>query len=399
MANDRRHYYRTLFPAEPVWKLMVARNPQRPEVREFACELEVDDGEIWKRYGSCASPEDLRRIVVGSAFKALHVGPCFSEAARHARRPGAYAKSKELIFDLDLQDVPWFGVDKTDQAANDRFVRATFASCAVLVAILKEVMGFGQFLPVYSGRRGVHLWVLDERCFHWGDAERSALCSFVAGVASKKDPSVIMTQHIRTNPSFGRTVWDAVDRATNALVAPFAQGGVGLLDRPRDVERFVAKLFDVAVETKFQRAKDQALALAKSSVVGRTGADALDKLEEAAGSNVFWANRLSDVLLSLTWPVIDVGATAKTNHCTKSIFSLHAKTGRVAVPVKKLYASPDYALPPVVVPREISEPDTESFRRFAEGVALLEHAGANWWAPTTDIEDLVSQPVSKRMRA
>ena len=394
-ANSANYYYNSLFPAESICNLMTARCFDRPEAREFACELDVDGATIWKRYESCKSPTELRAFVTKPQFRALHIGPTFSEAASCARRPGVVVRGKELVFDLDLQDVAWFDVDKSNQVANDRYVRATFASCAVLVEVLREIMGFEHFVPVYSGRRGVHLWVLDERCLHWSDAERGALCSFIAGVPSKKDAEVIMTQHIRGNPSFGPMAWAAVKKAEQVLFAPFSDGGVGLLDRVKDVKAFVEKLFNVDVDAKFQGAKKRTRATVDRSVVGRTDRAAFTAIRDSMKTNVFWENRLADVLLSLTWPVIDTAATAKTNHCTKSMFSLHAKTGRVAVPVNQLFASTSYAVPPVVVPDQIGVRGSDSSKRFQEGIALIESAHrrvARINQPSLGIEDLAPPP-------
>ena len=411
-----RCYYHTHFPSELVWRLFTARVADRPDTREFSCEIEIDaDGSIvWKRYVSCASPDELAKVVRGRSFRALHIGPCFSESAYGARRPGVVPVSKELVFDLDLQDVGWFDVDKSNQAANDRYVRAIFASCHVLVEILREVMGFEWFVPVYSGRRGVHLWVLDERAFGWGDEARAALCAFVASTPSKNDPRVINTRHIRSNPSFGDATWAAVARAGEALLRPFAQGGVGLLDKPRDAASFLAKLVDVPTDgperTARERERKHVAAAAKLASSGHSGERALQGIREAVASNAFYANRLDDVLLSLVWPAIDVGATAKTNHCSKSIFSLHAKTGRVAVPVRRLFADADYALPPIVSPSHLGESGSSGSvarMRFNEGVALLEEAvrgmagagaGLVCEGAANDIEDIASAPRRKCAR-
>ena len=153
------------------------------------------------------------------------------------------------------------------------------------------------------------------------------------------------------------------------------------------------------VDAKFQGAKDRMAALVNCAVAGRTGEDAFARLEDVVKTNAFWENRLRDVMLSLTWPVLDIAATAKTNHCTKSIFSLHAKTGRVAVPVNRLFATPNYPLPPVVTPDQIGVPGTESAKRFGEGVELLvrAHRVVARHAFPLDMEDLVAPPPKKKM--
>ena len=411
-SSSGYEFYRDYFPADLVWRLFAARAADRPEKREFSCELEIDaDGAIvWKRYVACAHPVELAKMVSGRSFRALHIGPSFSESASGARRPGVFPVAKELVFDLDLQDVAWFDVDKANQAANDRYVRAIFASCYVLIEILREVMGFERFVPVYSGRRGVHLWVLDERAFAWGDDARAALCAFVASTPSKGDPRVINTRHIRSNPSFGDGTWAAVARAGEALLRPFAQGGVGLLDKPRDVDSFIAKLVDVEVvphDAGRKRERKHVACAAKLAASGHSGVRALQGIREAVASNAFYANRLDDVLLSLVWPAIDVGATAKINHCSKSVFSLHAKTGRVAVPVPQLFSDATYVLPPIVLPSHLGDRASASRRCFDQGVALLEDAlrgmaagaeGGGAHEGEKDIEDLVAAPMRKCAR-
>ena len=395
-------YYKNDFPADSVWKFFTARSPERPENREFSNEFCIGNESGWKRYISCKNSNDLRAIVVNKSFQALHIGPCFSDAATRARVPNVKIVGKELVFDLDLQDIAWFGVDKTDQASNDRYVRAVFASTAVLVEILREVMGFEHFVAVYSGRRGVHLWVLDKRAFCWGDAERGALCKFIAGVPSKRDNRVIETFHILNNPSFGETVWKAVEKARNVLLAPKNAGGVGLFDKQRDVDSFLTALFDVPVEDKFKEYKARMEKEARCQSNMKTGWEAYEKIKAVLASNKFYVNRFRDIFISLTWPIIDVGATAKTNHCTKSVFSLHAKTGRVAVPVllDQLYSSKDNPLPPIVDPAEIKVDFTSSMHHFTTGIKLINEA-MRVLTPKTknlqDIEDLVSN-VSKRPR-
>lgn len=397
-------YYKNDFPADAVWKFFTARNPNRPENREFSNEFSIgNDGEsAWKRYISCKDPNDLRSIVTNKSFQALHIGASFSDAATRARVPNVKFIGKELVFDLDLQDIAWFGIDKSDQASNDRYVRAVFASAAVLVEILKEVMGFEHFVAVYSGRRGVHLWVLDERAFGWGDAERDALCKFIAGVPSKRDNRVIDTFHILNNPSFGETVWQAVEKARKVLLAPKNSGGVGLFDKQRDVDSFLTALFDVPVEDKFKEYKSRMEKEARCESNTKTGQEAYEKIEATLASNKFYANRFRDVLISIIWPIIDVGATAKTNHCTKSVFSLHAKTGRVAIPIPldRLYSSKDEPLPPIVDPTEINAAGTGSMRHWRAGIKIINEA-VRVLTPRTknlqDIEDLVND-VPKRPR-
>ena len=65
-------------------------------------------------------------------------------------------------------------------AGNDRFVRLLFGAAHVLQTCLQEIFGFEHYLAVYSGRRGVHVWVLDERAWRLTTEARKAICAALA---------------------------------------------------------------------------------------------------------------------------------------------------------------------------------------------------------------------------
>ena len=50
----------------------------------------------------------------------------------------------------------------------------------VMKYILKERFGFKQLLFVFSGRRGVHIWVCDKRARQLTDAQRKAIVDYIS---------------------------------------------------------------------------------------------------------------------------------------------------------------------------------------------------------------------------
>lgn len=50
----------------------------------------------------------------------------------------------------------------------------------VLNDILRKDFGFKHLLFVFSGRRGVHCWVCDQNARMLSNAERAALCDYIA---------------------------------------------------------------------------------------------------------------------------------------------------------------------------------------------------------------------------
>ena len=77
---------------------------------------------------------------------------------------------------------------------------------------LREDLGFEHILWVYSGRRGVHCWVCDERARALTDEQRGAVVSFFAIYKGqeKSVPKLALSAEGRNHPS--------VERAYNVLL-------------------------------------------------------------------------------------------------------------------------------------------------------------------------------------
>lgn len=233
---------------------------------------------------------------------------------------------KELVFDLDLQDNPWISGEKSDMQNNDRFMPLLFASAAILKAVLEEVYGFKLFMLVYSGRRGVHMYVLDRRAFLLTAEQRSALCESISLRSQCRD-----SHFCNTNlwPSLRTPGVETAVNAAWAVAMGTADGECNMLSSKADVARF-AQLFAQWKPSPVWKAPPPPM---KSNEVFTrlcTESTTQDRIDCLGKLNRFAAR---DVVLSVVWPRLDVQVTANMQHTTKTPFSLHAATLRVAVPV------------------------------------------------------------------
>ena len=431
-------YYKTQFPAAEVFAFCTLHHETKPQNREVAVTFAND---VWRRYNSVHTAEELRALAVGAGAGAtLHLGPHYSEAASLARKArlakaedkngdlgmGMRALGKQLPFDLDLTDLAFLKIDKSNQAANDRYVRLVFGQVHILRAILHEVFGFEHFLPVYSGRRGAHLWVLDKRADELTDEARKAVASMIAPPQSKRDDRLFNRRAIEEHASFlGDEVKVAVEEVLERVVfAKFVDGGIGLLDTKMRVNDFVERLFSVPlqVDSKWKADADAAEAFFRSEVVSKNvyGVGAFGKMLEILESALPTApgtkltprqvairaigEKLHDVVFSLVWPTLDVGPSAQMSHCVKLPFSEHGKTGRISLPLDNLLPTPGApVLPPVITPVDLVQSGPKS-NQFLRGVALLKATVAAARRGTTppltcdtmEIEDLMGP--NKRAR-
>ena len=322
-------YHHKFFPSKTLFAFYCGSDHcHRPQFREFAVEFVLDDGSTaWRRHIPLADHTELAKEVKKPNFRTLHVGAIHDADCNFAKLGSAKPQSRELVFDLDLQDYSWLAVERDDQAANDRHMPIVFASAAILEAALRLVFGFEKFLRVYSGRRGCHLYVLDNRARALTDEARAAICAQLSAPVDKFDPRLLFCNVVRTNPNLrDHSTKCAINAAIDCAAA------ILLADRA-GVETFVTKLFDWPQKTEYADLHDQLKREMLLALQEKVGGAALAAVRAATAEQPqIYRTRLSDVLLSLVWPRLDTAAS-KLGHCVKAPFSLHAKTGRVALPI------------------------------------------------------------------
>ena len=389
-------YYKNYFPAEDLFRFSTLHHSGRADRREFVC---VTSSNVWRRYQSADSHEDLRNLAVKAGTNgSVHLGPYFDQSASRARGKGIVGK--QLPFDLDLTDISFLGIKKTDQTSNDRCVRLVFGHVHVLRAVLHEAFGFEHFLPVYSGGRGVHLWVLDKRANDLSDDARRGICGMLKPRTRKHDKRLFVATDILDHPSFdGAEVKSAMhDVLVNVLLAPVFEGGVGLLEGAIDVVLFLDRLFfrcDDSVARKFHnveqaceaRIRDEMRqsnafnhdAFVKLKSMLQSGAEQQQNSKKPTAETIVFRNlvqTLDDVIFTLCWPTLDAGPTASMNHVLKLPFSQHGTTKRIAVPVTQLIPQNGTALnlPPIVTVADLGFEGSLGRSLFDVGVSCLKKA-------------------------
>lgn len=373
-------YYKTAFPFEAVFEFLCLHTND-PSNCEIATTTQSG---MWRRYQTAKDATVLQKLLLASGNGAtLHLGPRYSEVATHGRNPHVKILGKPLPFDLDLSDVGFLDIPKTDQHSNDRYIRIIFSQAHVLKAILHEVFGFEHFIAIYSGRRGVHLWTLDKRADALEDDARKAIATFVTPAQCKDDATLYSKRSILQNPSFqGPIVQNALAEAQAALFRPHREGGVGLFDSKTRIQLFLNRLFVTKEPNKWEKYDNECAtsvrkAIEASDVVGLEAFDLLTSIVErkvpSRALQVSFARlktRLENVVFSLIFPSIDAAVTASRSHCIKAPFSCHAATNRVAVALKDLIGKPGIELPPIVDANDIASKQAV----FDESVSIFKTA-------------------------
>jgi hypothetical protein len=196
-----RYYYDNVFP-NIVFSLvrMVTNNFKYDMSRvEFVPRWEIDgSGTVMNRDIVFRTPQDLITYCQTKLPHSLQVGGVMpgrrpfegatdSESRQRDRldiKRGLAVAFGPLVIDIDMDDYDREGVcacgkDKT--MCEVCYATYIYVARQVIVEYwLERVFGFTKIVQVYSGKKGIHIWVCCERAFNMSDTQRRSLLERIA---------------------------------------------------------------------------------------------------------------------------------------------------------------------------------------------------------------------------
>ena len=222
---------------------------------------------------------------------------------------------RELCFDIDVtdySDVRACGCG-SEQHGNRMICRRCWgfigAAAAALDYLLRATFGYQHLVWVFSGRRGIHCWVLDARTLSLSTAARRQI-----------------VDHFRSL------------RAGNLLLssnAPACAVYTNIL-LPRFEALLAAGTLEFAQEKALLRLGQCLLPIAGSplsklllSTTAETGPSRWDRCKKLLGTA--HPEMLMRIVFSFVFPRLDEAVTASPEHLLRAPFSVHQETGNVCV--------------------------------------------------------------------
>lgn len=143
--------------------------------REFAFEREKHGGaSFFQRYRYFCGADELRQAAIHEAPLKIDVGAQY-DLPRTKQATDARVVLRELVFDIDMD--AYDDIRKCCQGAT--MCGTCWPLCKKAVQMLERflriMMAYRKFTCVYSGRRGVHLWVHDTDARALSKAARMSL--------------------------------------------------------------------------------------------------------------------------------------------------------------------------------------------------------------------------------
>jgi len=260
-------------------------------------------------------------MVAGGAVGKINLGAMFTSdpGRRYQTTTEMETARREFVIDIDWTD---YRGSSTKITECDRAWPLIAVGLEVVGRVLREAFGFEHLLFVYSGRRGGHVWVCDERASLMTDQERSAVADFLS---PREKNAELQWRFLIEHPNFSSISKSLmVPFFKQVGIAPESEKGLGLFDIAFQRKQFIEKLGERAT-----RDIGAAVGLCDAPL------EAVNMIERyCTTSHLSWMwDKYEQAIWDLLGPRIDANVSKKTNHTLKIPFSVHPKTGRVSVPI------------------------------------------------------------------
>ncbi|KAJ7874722.1 hypothetical protein B0H14DRAFT_3437527 [Mycena olivaceomarginata] len=243
--------------------------------REIAFNLPDD---VIIRYNSFNDYDEFKKQVCKLAPTRFEIGPVYTSRPRDRKtaRKGTFNPThRELVFDIDMTDYDPVRTCCSDADICKRCWSFISAAVRVLDTAVRDQFGYTHLLWVYSGRRGIHLWISDKEAMALTDDQRKAIVSWLTVVPKDETKKL--------NVRFGSRPLPASLQTVDVFAS------------------------DKGFEALLKRIPDARVAALMAA--------------------------MEDIILLYTYPRLDENVSKKRNHLLKAPFCVHPKTGRICVPV------------------------------------------------------------------
>src|SRR5271163_4577587 len=165
-STERKWFYRHCFPLTSFCKLLTRGHEE--QLRYYPLAL-VNEGGMYRKDQTQTfdKPYDLRFDLIKTAPESLHSGALLSEIYRSSSSSSPSAmRGSDLEFDLDITDYNDLRLKLCgcrDKQLCEKCWAIVRSSTIILCHVLRNDFGFKHLLCIFSGRKGLHVKVCDER--------------------------------------------------------------------------------------------------------------------------------------------------------------------------------------------------------------------------------------------
>lgn len=322
-------YYRNCYPCVDVIEWVGASY----QTVEWAMELSND---VFIRYLQMKDADTLRKQLNTHGPLKVHIGPSYNmNPSLHDRVSDVHFQwtGHHLVFDVDVDDYP----DRPCCKEKQKVCRQCWPLLAACIKIidrgLREDFGFKQVLWVFSGRRGVHCWVSDDRVKKMNSFTRAGICKYF----SAELPTYASHVHpvIRNSVRVARVDFLEYVKCPQSIFAGVSGYNHLLSFLPYQSDKSKMLPLSDSDIARLETSPEQAWYIFSTRYKLQCAKEKLKK-KETEGP---WQTLLQRIIWNTIRPRLDEAVTADINHLLKAPFSVHPGTQKICVPIDPAAAS------------------------------------------------------------
>jgi len=256
------------------------------------------------------------------------------------------AIEREYVIDIDMTDYDSIRTCCSGKKMCHRCWQFMVSAYKVLKVALEEDFGFRHILWVFSGRRGMHAWVCDERARIMENFVRKSMTNYLnVSVSNEKSDSFVKPQVTKKMDYllFKRS-YEILSKDFKKLVIEDQE----YLKIQKNAERVLNIFFGTMKKNKIPSdfllnnkpineegightfLKENLSSIERWEIINSVSNKSKESFDHAMNQFKY------EIVLGLLYPKIDSHVSAQTNHLLKCPFNIHAGTGNVSVPIKNV---------------------------------------------------------------
>ena len=322
-------YYSNYFPYEMYFSWLGRGEVDQFQRREFSFTLEND---VYFRFQSYKSCDELKNKLIQYCPKKIDIGAMYNVLpTEHKTADPFFPQEKEIVFDIDMTDYDDIRTCCQEAKLCNKCWKYMIVAYKILDKILKEDFGFQHILYAFSGRRGIHAWLCDERARVLKDDGRIAIANYIKYKVGNVKMEITPGLKYPLHPAYSRAIkicdeyFIEVLDEQNLLNNEKGQTLLMALIRAYFKKEFdEGKVLEVFANPEIKKSS-QKLNEIKDIITKNKKADIKDTFDLC----------INDFKLNILYPRLDINVSTHINHLLKSPFCIHPKTGLVAVPLSE----------------------------------------------------------------
>ncbi|KAI8808392.1 hypothetical protein BJ742DRAFT_747943 [Cladochytrium replicatum] len=325
-------FYSRFFPFDEIYRWLSYGNVYTRYFahREISYQLA---GDVVIRFLSYKDADEFKQDVVKRLPQKIDIGAVYNiqpKDRKTVKSGQLIPMERELVFDIDMTE---YDEVRTCCSKAEVCLKCwDFMTVAIKVIdkAMRDDFGFKHILWVYSGRRGVHCWVGDERARELTVTSRKAIVAYIEVV--KGGASQVRKVNL---PPGSRPLHPFLRSAEKAVIDPYFKHCIlekqKVMDTEAGREAILALIPDEAIRKELRNHFNGPKQQNDTSVERWEQLCEWVERSKAKSKNV--SSAIRDIKFQYTYPRLDDKVTTGLNHLLKLPFCVHPGTGRVCVPI------------------------------------------------------------------